>query len=120
MQNITITKKEQNIRHSMDWGELTWYAGRQLANSDDMTVGRCVLNPGKSNPVHSHPNCAEVLVVQAGRIVHTFNGGDEVEMTAGDTITIPAGVKHNARNIGESDADLFIAFSSADRETRGE
>ena len=38
----------------------------------------------------------------------------------GDTITLPPGLAHNAKNISDEEAVLFIAFSSADRETREE
>ena len=36
-------------------------------------------------------------------------------MRAGDVVSIPTGVVHNARNIGTEDAILAISFSSADR-----
>ena len=41
-------------------------------------------------------------------------------MSEGDTVSIPAGVRHNARNIGTEDAVLAISFSSAYREAIGE
>ncbi len=47
-------------------------------------------------------------------------GTQKVEMTAGDTVSIPTGVRHNARNIGTEDAVLAISFSSAHREVIGE
>ncbi|MGO4843655.1 cupin domain-containing protein, partial [Rhizobiaceae sp. 2RAB30] len=47
---------------------------------------------------------------------HTWED-KQVEMKEGDTITIPAGVVHNARNIGTGVAELAICFSSAYRET---
>jgi quercetin dioxygenase-like cupin family protein len=55
-----------------------------------------------------------------GRIRHTFTGDREIELGAGDTVVIPADVRHSATNIGETDAVLFITFSSADRQTVGE
>ena len=42
-----------------------------------------------------------------------------VEMNAGDTVSIPQGVLHNATNIGTVDAVLGISFSSAYREAVG-
>jgi quercetin dioxygenase-like cupin family protein len=108
----------QNI--PFDWGHLTWYASRPLGNSEEMTIGRCVLKPGQGNPRHYHPNCSEILVVIQGRIQHTTAGGGKTEMKEGDTVTIPANVWHQAANIGDNEAVLFIAFSSADRQTIGE
>jgi quercetin dioxygenase-like cupin family protein len=84
-----------------------------------MTIGRCYIDPGKANPRHYHPNCDEVLHVLHGTIEHS--AGDElVTMGPGDTISIPAGILHNARNIGADQAVFVIAFSSADRQVVGE
>ena len=100
----------------MESGELTWFASRQLGNSEAMTVGRAMLPPGGMSPRHFHPNCEEILHVLQGTIRHTMDG-EEAALGPGDTVTIPARVVHNARNIGETDAILFLCFSSADRET---
>ena len=51
--------------------------------------------------------------------MHTAEHG-EVELREGDVITVPVNFPHNARNIGDIDAVLEIAFSSADRQVRGE
>jgi quercetin dioxygenase-like cupin family protein len=103
-----------------DWGYLTWYASSKLGNSDEMTIGKCVISPGCENPLHSHPNCTEILVVLSGSIMHLIEEGKEVELTEGDVITLPSNLIHKARNTGEEDAVLMIAFPSADRETKGE
>ena len=84
-----------------------------------MTVGEAVIKPGQQNPRHYHPNCDEVLHVVRGRILHTM-GSRQAEMSTGDTVSIPTGVHHNARNIGTEDAVLAISFSSAHREVIGE
>ena len=47
-------------------------------------------------------------------------GDREYEMRAGDTVTIPEGTWHNARNIGPEDAVLSISYNSADRISMGE
>ena len=46
-----------------------------------------------------------------------IENGNELEMTIDDTITLPQGLPHKARNIGEEDAILSISFDSADRQT---
>ncbi|MBD3178034.1 MAG: cupin domain-containing protein [Armatimonadia bacterium] len=97
-----------------DWGSLTWLAGRAHGNSESLTVGRVVIKPGRSNPRHSHPTCDEVLYLLSGTLEHTI-GGDKVTLQAGDTISITGGVNHNATNVGETDADMIVTFSSADR-----
>jgi quercetin dioxygenase-like cupin family protein len=117
---MKVVRADEAVTQTSDWGTLTWFASGRQGNSDSMTVGRCVIRPGRSNPRHSHPNCEEVLHVLSGRIAHTLDGRAEVELSEGDTITVPAGLVHNARNIGQADAVLMIAFSSPDRQTRGE
>ncbi|MBW3635137.1 MAG: cupin domain-containing protein [Armatimonadetes bacterium] len=103
-----------------EWGALTWFANRALGNSEEVTVGRCLLHPGQSNPRHYHPNCSEILVVFKGRVKHTIDGGGETELNEGDTVAIAPNVWHQATNIGDGDASLLIVFTSADRETIGE
>ena len=120
MSKATILRATECDTVEADWGRLTWYASASLGNSSDMTVGKCVIRPGGENPLHSHPNCSEVLVVLKGRVAHTIEGGETVELDHGDVITLPVNLPHNARNTGEEDAVLLIAFSSADRQTKGE
>ncbi len=111
---------DQAAKQEFEWGQLTWFAGKPLGNSSDMTIGRCLLKPGKGNPRHYHPNCSEILVVMQGRIRHTSANGSEAELSEGDTVTIPPNVWHCAKNISDKEAILFISFSSADRQTVGE
>ncbi len=120
MKEFRIVRAGEALKVPQDWGELTWFANAKLANSDSMTVGKCVIRRGRENPLHSHPNCDEILTVVDGTISHRIGDGKYMEMQPGDTITVPVGSVHHARNTGTSDAVLFIAFSSADRQTRGE
>src|SRR5882757_6599598 len=115
----TLRTAAQAQRETQPWGELQWFASRALGNSTTMTVGRAIIRPGQANPVHRHPNCDEILQVRSGHIMHKI-GDREVEMQAGDIVTIPQGMAHNARNIGTEDAVLDISFSSADRVAIGE
>jgi len=98
----------------MPWGRLIWQVSGQLGNSETLTVGRCILDPGQANSRHQHPDCDEVLEVLAGSIVHTW-GDKEVAMDQGDVISIPAGLVHNARNTGDGAAELLIVFSTPNR-----
>ncbi len=68
---------------------------------------------------HRHPNCDEILHVISGRIEHSL-GDQFFELGPGDTISIPAGVWHGARVLGEAPAEMTISFSSADRQTEFE
>ena len=116
MKRATVRRSREAQIQEEGWGRLVWYARRSLGNSEDMTVGLCVLKPGMSNPRHYHPNCSEVLVVWKGKITHTIHEKKEVVLREGDCVTIPPLLFHQARNVGKTEAVLFIAFSSADRQ----
>jgi quercetin dioxygenase-like cupin family protein len=116
---MKILRASAADRAAADWGELTFFASGKLGNSDEVTVGRCVIRPGKSNPRHSHPNTEEVLTVIAGTILHSTEDGD-VRLETGDTITIPVGLPHRALNVGRTDAELWVVFPTPDRQVQGE
>ena len=102
-----------------DWGRIVWLVSRSLGNSTTLTFGRVTIKAGLANPRHRHPNCDEILHLVAGRLEHTL-GDETFTMEPGDSISIPTGIMHNARSVGDEDAEMIIAFSSADRETEGE
>jgi quercetin dioxygenase-like cupin family protein len=92
---------------------------RELGNSKQMTFGRVVIPAGTMNPRHRHPNCDEILHLISGRQEHTL-GDQHFQLDPGDTICIPVGQWNNARTLPESDAEMVICFSSADRQTEFE
>lgn len=102
-------------RVAASWGELRWIAGGDVGNAEGLTLGRVIIKPGQANPRHCHRRCEEVLYLLAGRLEHTL-GDASHRLEPGDVITIPAGVFHNARAIGEEDAEMIVAFSSGERD----
>jgi len=120
LNTIHVSPSSQAQHQEFAWGDLTWFANRALGNTDEMTVGRCILKPSASNGRHYHPNCSEILVVIQGRIRHTIANDQEAELNEGDTVCVPPNIRHCATNVGETDAILFIAFSSADRKAVAE
>lgn len=116
---IGVNRSTDREVENLDWGRLEWMVSGRLGNSTTLTVGKCYIKPGCANPPHHHPNCDEVLHVLRGRIEHRV-GDEYVEMSAGDTISIATGQVHNARNVGDEEAEFLISFSSADRRTVGE
>jgi len=98
-----------------EWGQLRWLAGGTLGNASGLTLGRVLIHKGHGNPRHGHNNCEEALYLMKGTLEHT--AGDRTFIVhAGETLTIPAGMVHGARNIGDEDADMIVAYSSADRD----
>ena len=98
------------------WGSLQWLCNGKLSPGAAQTVGLAEILPGKRNPVHYHPNCEEVLYMISGQGQHTFDGRT-IELKAGMTIRIPAGVKHNLINTGKEPIRTLVSFSSGDRKT---
>lgn len=115
MKRAIVRRRDEAETQSFEWGRLTWQASGGLGNGDDLTVGECVIKPGHGNPRHVHADCAEVLVVARGTIAHTIAEDEETVLHAGDVITIPAGLAHCARNIGDEDAILRIAYPTGRR-----
>lgn len=104
---------------SYEWGHLEWMIADSEGNSDTLTVGKCFIQPGQNNPVHHHPNSDEVLHVLKGRILNRVDDS-YIEMGPGDTISIPLGAIHNAKNIGDDMCELVIIYDTAKREVIGE
>ena len=107
------TRSEQTVIKE-DWGSLNWLASRKIGNAEGLVLGRVTLKAGKSNPRHRHPKCEEVLYLMEGRIRHSI-GDKTYTLSAGDTITIPAGVFHDAASIGDADADMIVVYSEGVR-----
>jgi quercetin dioxygenase-like cupin family protein len=97
------------------WGSLCWLASKARGNAEGLTLGRVVIKKGESNPKHSHPGCEEALYVLAGQLEHDL-GTETYPMGPGDTIVIPPGVEHQARSVGDVDADMIVVYSSAERD----
>lgn len=102
-------------RVDQGWGSLCWVANQEVGNVEGVTLGRVVIRRGQSNPRHCHRTCEEVLYLLAGRLEHTV-GTEIVVLEAGDTLAIPPGVFHNARSVGDTDADMIVAYSTGVRD----
>ena len=114
-----ITKNNEGQVLIFDWGQIEWLISGAQGNSQTMTFGRVTIKAGHANPRHQHPNCDEILHLLSGTIEHSLRD-EKFIMQAGDSISIPTGVFHNARTISVEDAVMLIAFSSPDRQTVSE
>lgn len=102
-------------RQQESWGTLRWLASAAIGNADGLTLGHVVIKAGTSNPRHCHRTCEEVLYLLRGTITHTL-GDESFAMQPGDAISVPAGVFHNGINNGAEDAEMIIAYSTAERD----
>jgi mannose-6-phosphate isomerase-like protein (cupin superfamily) len=113
--NIVTAAETDAARRDEDWGSLTWLASQQIGNADGLTLGFVVIKRGEANPRHAHFTCEEALYLLRGRLEHSI-GDRKVIVEAKDTLTVPAGVFHNAVNIGEEDAEMIVVYSSGTRD----
>jgi len=81
----------------------------------EQTLGYVVIEPGQKNPLHSHPNCEEVLYLISGQLNHSL-GDDVHHLEPGDAIRVPAGLKHDARCVSDEPAVMIVCYSVPDRE----
>jgi quercetin dioxygenase-like cupin family protein len=102
------------------WGSLQWLVSGLTGSSLSMTFGRVIIYPRSANPYHFHPNCEEILYVISGEIEHSLPEGGVTRLVPGDCIVMQKGMKHKARNVGDDDAVVVVAFNSAFRKTIGE
>ena len=65
--------------------------------------------PGAAFPKHSHPG-VEVAYVLAGSLEYQLDGKPPVTLKAGDSLFIPAGTIHSARNVGSGNASELATY----------
>lgn len=106
---------ETNEAVELNWGRLNWLITGDNMPGTELTFGICTIHPGQRNPLHSHPNCEELLYVVSGRCEHLL-GEEKTILEPGSVIQIPTGVKHWAKNIGDEPVVAVIVFSSPVRQ----
>jgi quercetin dioxygenase-like cupin family protein len=98
---IGLQRFEQVEVQEYPWGWIRWLMNDQLDPAAEMTFGMVYIKPHQTNPLHIHPNSAEYLHVIEGSCEHRI-GDRWVTVKVGDTLRIPANVKHNARTKDEA------------------
>jgi quercetin dioxygenase-like cupin family protein len=120
MTGVNIHQMIRNERDSesidLGWGRITWLVGTELMPGAEQTLGLVTIHPGQRNPLHSHPNCEELLYVISGSCEHRL-GGETTELLPGSVIRIPRNIPHWARCTSIEPLVAVIAFSSPDRQT---
>lgn len=99
------------------WGEISWLVEGNEMPGAEQTLGVVTIHPNQRNPLHSHPNCEELLYVVSGECQHKL-GEELFDLSAGSVIRIPRGVKHWARCTSAEPLVAVISFSDPDRQTQ--
>ncbi len=110
-----VVKASRRQLQEFDWGRIEWWVNADLADSEHLTLGRVEMRSGANNPRHYHPNSDEVLFLIEGSISHLV-GEEWHDMEGGDTVLVPQGVWHQARNIGDETAIMVIAYNTGYRQ----
>jgi quercetin dioxygenase-like cupin family protein len=84
---------------------------RQDLDASDREViqVRVDFEPGVASPKHSHPG-VEVAYVLSGSFEYQLEGRPPVTLKAGDSLFIPAGVAHVAKNVSGSNAAEMATY----------
>ena len=92
---------------SVNWNEIELESvnesmQRRIVTGKKMTVARIYFKDGFTVPMHSHHN-EQITQVVKGKMLFVFDGheGQEILLSPGDVIVIPANVPHQATCIGE-------------------
>jgi len=62
---------------------------------------------------HFHPNSGETFLVVEGRLCIEFEGGSR-ELAVGQMLTIPRGVRHRTRPVGERSVNLTFELAQSE------
>ncbi|MBS3762358.1 MAG: cupin domain-containing protein [Planctomycetes bacterium] len=99
------------------WGKLRWYAGKDDENSRELAVAICEILPDCRTDEHYHPGCEEFIYVMTGVVRQYISSEEEfMEMTAGDAVVIPPGLKHRSENVDNEASEMLVVYSSRDCE----
>ena len=116
MPDSPVTRINDVEADSFPWGSIKWLMGQSIDADAEQTFGMVYINAGEQNPPHYHPNCEEILYVLSGTCEHTYDD-QRFQLGPGDSIRVPAGVKHQAINNGWEPIRAIISFSAGDRQT---
>jgi len=94
---------------------IKWLFSGESAPGAAQTLGYVVIDPGKKNPLHAHPNCEEVLYLISGELDHSLDGAT-YHLRPGDAIRVPAGARHDARCVSDEPACMTVCYSVPDRQ----
>ncbi|KAK4347418.1 hypothetical protein RND71_033757 [Anisodus tanguticus] len=83
-----------------------------------IAIGRADFAPNGFSPPHTHPRASEIVLVLEGCVEigfvtsHPENRLFTKTLEVGDFFTVPQGLVHFQRNVGEANAATITAFSS--------
>ncbi|MFJ2325936.1 MULTISPECIES: cupin domain-containing protein [Pseudomonas] len=106
------------IAHAADTQPKSWQQGLSRtdlvredlgANDREVIQARVDFAPGVTSPKHAHPG-VEVAYVISGTFEYQLEGRAPVTLKTGDSLFIPEGVAHIARNVGQDKGSELATY----------
>ncbi|WP_445262299.1 cupin domain-containing protein [Pseudomonas sp. EA_5y_Pfl2_R50] len=106
------------IAHAADTQPRHWQQGlsridlvhQDLGAADrEVIQARVDFEPGVTSPRHAHPG-VEVAYVISGTFEYQLEGRAPVTLKAGDSLFIPEGVAHVAKNVGQDKGSELATY----------
>ena len=73
-----------------------------LLRSKDLVTRMNCYEPGQVTPVHTHPDDDEIIFCVEGRGRITFEGLEDVPLSPGSLVVLPAGIAHGIEAAADS------------------
>lgn len=112
---VAVLIAASGLALNMAWSQESGIKRTDLLQSDLVVSGREVLQvrvdfaPGVAFPAHSHPG-EEIAYVIEGVLEYRLEGKPPVTLKAGESLFIPAGTVHSAKNVGDSNAAELATY----------
>ena len=91
----------------------------EQVGAQDITFGYSKYSPKSSvHKKHSHPHAEEIMYILSGRGIGGVNG-EEIELTAGDTLWVPRGAVHWFYNPFEEICEFLFLYTRPTLQTAG-
>jgi mannose-6-phosphate isomerase-like protein (cupin superfamily) len=100
---VITLKKESSLHFGYD--------NHPIAEVNDHVVRISTMT--EAYPWHCHPNSGETFLVLEGRLVIEFENGSR-ELIPGQLLTVPSGVRHRTRPVGERSVNLTFELAQAE------
>jgi len=118
MDHVTLIHLGLQSEEQHNWGAIRWLINHRIDPEAQQTFGIVRIDAGKTNALHLHPNCEELMYILSGSGI-TRVGDTVVSLHPGDLVRIPAGVLHQATAAESAPLVAAISYSSASRQVIG-
>jgi quercetin dioxygenase-like cupin family protein len=116
MQQLVTVETDVVAPIHYEWGALKWLVNADRAPGSRQSFGVVYIQPGKTNPTHWHTRAQEIVHMLSGECEVRTDDGVQT-LRAGQTLYIPAGMRHELTNRGWEPCAYVCSFSASGRGT---